>query len=397
MSRWVQWGHCCRLTLERCPLACRTSRIERSHEAAGFQDQTHTSINAMAVVVVTGACGLVGSASAEYFGNLGCDIVGLDNDMRRVLFGEAGSTRAVAHELAGLLQKRYSHVDADIRDKPAIDAVFRTHGSAITLVVHTAAQPSHDWAARDPTTDFGINAIGTLNLLEATRRFAPAATFIFTSTNKVYGDHPNSLPLIETASRWEIAQAHTYSSGVREDMSIDQTTHSLFGVSKVAADAMVQEYGRYFGMQTAAFRCGCLTGPRHAGVEAHGFLSYLVKCASAGTPYTIYGHRGKQVRDNLHCDDLVRAFHEFSQAPRSAEVYNLGGGRFSNTSVLEAIEKVQAMTGRQLDWKYSDRSRIGDHRWWITDNGKFMSHYPRWAPLNDIDEIFSTIYAYAGR
>lgn len=349
----------------------------------------------MTVVVVTGACGLVGSSAAEFFGNLGFDIIGIDNDMRSALFGEGGSTRAVGRELATALEKRYVHIDADIRDQQAIDRVFSTYGTAIALVVHTAAQPSHDWAARDPATDFGINANGTLNLLEATRRFAPTATFIFTSTNKVYGDHPNHLPLIETASRWEIVQAHTYALGIREDMSIDQTTHSLFGVSKVAADILVQEYGRYFGMRTVAFRCGCLTGPRHAGVEAHGFLSYMVKCAVAGIPYTIFGYEGKQVRDNLHCEDLIRAFFEFYQAPRSAEVYNLGGGRFSNTSLLEAIEKVQCITGKKLHWKYTDAPRVGDHKWWITDNGKFMTHYPQWAPEHGTDAILSAIYARA--
>jgi CDP-paratose 2-epimerase len=347
----------------------------------------------MSVVVVTGACGLVGSSAAEFFGNLGCDVVGIDNDMRSVLFGESGSTRAVGRELAMALEKRYVQIDADIRDQQAIERVFRTYGAAIDLVVHAAAQPSHDWAARDPTTDFGINANGTLNMLEATRRFAPNATFIFTSTNKVYGDRPNYLPLIETASRWEIVHAHTYAAGIREDMSIDQTTHSLFGVSKVAADTLVQEYGRYFGMRTAAFRCGCLTGPRHAGVEAHGFLSYMVKCAVAGAPYTVYGYEGKQVRDNLHCEDLVRAFYEFYQAPRSAEVYNLGGGRFSNTSLLEAIEKIQRITGKRLHWKYTDAPRMGDHKWWITDNGKFMTHFPQWVPEYDTDTILSAIYA----
>ncbi len=281
----------------------------------------------MSVAVITGSAGLIGSEAARYFCSQGMDVIGVDNDMRSRFFGQAASTHWQRQRLEQELGQRYRHVDADIRDSQAIDKLFQRHGQDIWLVIHTAAQPSHDWAAKEPLTDFSVNAVGTSNLLEATRRFCPGAAFIFTSTNKVYGDTPNGLPLDEQETRWEIDPNHTYVSGVREDMSIDQTKHSLFGASKVAADVLVQEYGRYFGMATVCFRGGCLTGPNHSGTQLHGFLAYLMKCVVTGEPYTVFGYRGKQVRDNIHSADLIRAFDQFFRAPRSGEVYNIGGGR----------------------------------------------------------------------
>ena len=272
-------------------------------------------------------------------------------------------------------------------------AVFRRYGRSIALIIHTAAQPSHDWAAREPLTDFTINANGTLILLEMTRQHCPHAPFIFTSTNKVYGDTPNRLPLVESETRWTLEETHPYSQhGIDESMSIDGSMHSLFGASKVAADLLVQEYGRYFGMKTACFRGGCLTGPGHSGAELHGFLSFLVKCAVADRPYTVFGYKGKQVRDNIHSRDLVRAFWHFSQAPRSGEVYNIGGGPESNCSMLEAIGAVERLTGRPMRWSYREANRTGDHIWWVSDIRKFHAHFPDWKLTYSIDRIVEEIY-----
>jgi CDP-paratose 2-epimerase len=257
--------------------------------------------------------------------------------------------------------------------------IFGRYGREIALVIHAAAQPSHDWAAREPLTDFSVNATGTLVLLECVRRACPDAVFIFTSTNKVYGDTPNRLPLQESETRWVVEPGHRYAEhGIDESMSIDLTMHSVFGASKVAADVMVQEYGRYFGMKTGCFRGGCLTGPAHSGAELHGFLAYLVKCAVTGRPYTVFGYKAKQVRDNIHSHDLVNAFWQFFRAPRPGEVYNIGGGPFANCSMLEAIAMVEGMTGRRLTWQYSEANRAGDHIWWISDIRRFMKHYPAW-------------------
>lgn len=346
----------------------------------------------MSVALVTGSAGLIGSEATRFFAGIGMEVVGIDNDLRRSFFGAEASTAWNRDRLRADLGDRYVHEDLDIRDRDAIMAVFERYGPAMTLVIHTAAQPSHDWAARDPHTDFTVNANGTLNLLEATRRYAPDATFIFTSTNKVYGDTPNRLPLIEQETRWEIDPAHTYAGGIREDMSIDHTLHSLFGASKVAADVLVQEYGRYFGMHTACFRGGCLTGPNHAGAQLHGFLAYLMRCAITGEPYTVFGYGGKQVRDNIHSADLIRAFHQVFQAPRSAEVYNIGGGRFSNCSMLEAIHLCEEIVGRPMQWAYSETNRTGDHIWWISDNGRFSEHYPDWKLDYDVPGILREIY-----
>jgi CDP-paratose 2-epimerase len=347
---------------------------------------------AMGVVVVTGSAGLIGAETVRRFAREGMDIVGIDNDMRARFFGEEASTRwsrqRLEEEIPG-----YRHYEADIRDAAALDGIFREYGSGIALVVHTAAQPSHDWAAREPFTDFGVNAVGTLNVLEMTRQHCPESPFIFTSTNKVYGDAPNYLPRIELEERWELEPSHAYAEhGIDETMSIDQCLHSVFGASKVAADVMVQEYGRYFGMKTAVFRGGCLTGPGHSGAELHGFLSYLMKCCMTGREYRIFGYKAKQVRDNIHSSDLVDAFVHFYRQPRSGEVYNMGGSRHSNCSMREAIAACERIAGKKLDWTYVDENRVGDHIWWISDVRRFQSHYPDWRYQYDTARIFEEIY-----
>jgi CDP-paratose 2-epimerase len=345
----------------------------------------------MSIALITGSAGLIGSETCKRFAAEGFSVVGIDNDLRARFFGPEASTAQIRQKLERSL-KDYRHENLDIRDGEKINALFARLGSAIQIVVHTAAQPSHDWAAREPMTDFGVNALGTLNLLEATRQHCPGAVFIFTSTNKVYGDTPNRLPLVELDQRWEIQPGHACEPGIDETMSIDQTKHSLFGASKVAADVLVQEYGRYFGMKTVCFRGGCLTGPAHAGAELHGFLAYLMKCAVTGKPYRVFGYKGKQVRDNIHSHDLVNAFWEFFRAPRSGEVYNIGGSRHSNCSMLEAIELCEQISGRKLDWAYVEDNRIGDHIWWISDVRKFQSHYPAWKFRYGLQEILKEIH-----
>jgi CDP-paratose 2-epimerase len=346
----------------------------------------------MSVAVVTGSSGLVGSEAAIYFGRLGLDVIGVDNDMRSVFFGDDGSTGWNRERVQRTLGAGYVHHDLDVRDRARVLELFNQYGRAIELVVHAAAQPSHDWAAREPFTDFDINAVGTLNLLEATRLHSDEATFIFTSTNKVYGDRPNDLPLVELDTRWELDREHTYWDGIREDMPIDDCLHSLFGASKVAADVLVQEYGRYFGIKTACFRGGTLTGPHHSAAELHGFLAYLMRCAMTGRTYTVYGYKGKQVRDAIHSEDLIGAFAEFFRAPRVAEVYNIGGGRLSNTSVIEAIRLSEEIAGDPLEWSYVETNRVGDHIWWIGDNGRFQSHYPGWRLTYDVRRILEEIF-----
>jgi len=346
----------------------------------------------MSLAVVTGSAGLIGSETCRRFAAEGFAVVGIDNDMRAEFFGNGASTTPIREKLIRELPG-YRHHALDIRDAAGVDTLFRQLGSAVNLIVHTAAQPSHDWAARAPLTDFGVNALSTLHLLEATRLHCPEAVFIFTSTNKVYGDTPNRLPLVELEKRWEIPNDHAWLQGIDETMSIDQTKHSLFGASKVAADVAVQEYGRYFGMKTACFRGGCFTGPAHAGTELHGFLAYLMQCTVAGTPYRIFGYKGKQVRDNIHAHDLVEAFWQFFHAPRSGEVYNIGGSRHSNCSMLEAIEICEALSGKTLDWTYAGDHRTGDHMWWISDVRRFQEHYPGWKYRYDLRSILREIHA----
>lgn len=346
----------------------------------------------MSIALVTGSAGLIGSEASRHFAEKGLHVLGVDNDMRKRFFGDEASTSWQRQQLTDQLGEKYEHVEIDIRDREAVESLFKKHGKDISLIVHTAAQPSHDWAAREPHTDFFVNAVGTLNLLEATRQFCPDAVFIFTSTNKVYGDTPNKLPLIEQETRWEIDPSHTYNDGIREDMSIDQCMHSLFGASKVAADVLVQEYGRYFGIRTACFRGGCLTGPNHSGTQLHGFLAYLVKCTVTRTPYTIFGYRGKQVRDNIHSYDLIQAFDAFFESPRVAEVYNIGGSRFSHCSMLEAIKICEEISGNELQYSYSDTNRAGDHIWYVSDVSRFQEHYPHWKLTKNIQDICREIY-----
>lgn len=346
----------------------------------------------MSIVIITGSGGLIGSAAVEHFAPRFDRVIGIDNDMRAVFFGPEASTSWNVGELRKHVPN-YIHHSLDIRDMAGMERVFAEYGTSITLVVHTAAQPSHDKAAQIPHLDFEVNANGTLNLLELTRRHCPKATFIFTSTNKVYGDNPNYLPLIEQETRWEVDPNHPYAAeGIDEQMSIDQTKHSLFGASKVAADVLAQEYGRYFGLNTGIFRGGCLTGPRHSGAQLHGFLSYLMKCAITGTTYTIFGYKGKQVRDNIHSDDLVAMFDAFHQAPRPGEVYNAGGGRFSNCSMMEARLICEELTGKKMDMRYSDQARNGDHIWYVSDTRKFSSHYPTWRHKYGLRETLERIY-----
>lgn len=347
----------------------------------------------MRTVLITGSAGLIGSEAVRFFCERGHTVVGLDNDMRRHFFGPDASTEWNRRRLSDAFGDRYLHHPIDIRNAEAVGQVFRTYGDDIGLVIHSAAQPSHDWAARAPRTDFTVNANGTLVLLEHARRTCPEAAFIFCSTNKVYGDTPNRLPFVEQALRWEIEESHPYWRGIDESMSIDQTRHSLFGSSKLAADILVQEYGRYFGMRTVVFRAGCVTGPSHSGAEQHGFLSYLMRCTVTGAPYTVFGYEGKQVRDNVHSADLIDAFHRYSRAPRVGEVYNIGGGRSSHCSMLEAIRMCEEISGRTLEWTYSEEHRLGDHIWWISDTSKFRNHYPDWRLSYDSRGILEEIHA----
>ncbi len=345
----------------------------------------------MSVAIVTGSSGLVGSESVRFLHEKGMEVVGIDCDLRSYFFGAGASTAWNTGRLQAELP-RFTHTPIDIRDAGAIDALFAKYGRSITAIIHTAAQPSHDWAAKEPMTDFTVNATGTLILLEAFRKHCPQASFVFTSTNKVYGDTPNRLPLVEQPTRWEIASNHPYfDRGIDESMSVDDSKHSLFGVSKLAADVMTQEYGRYFGLNTAVFRGGCLTGPAHSGAELHGFLAYLVQCVVTGKPYTIFGYKGKQVRDNIHSHDLVSAFWSYLEKPRSAVVYNIGGSRHSNCSVLEAITMAQERSGRELGFQIADDNRSGDHIWWISDVSRFRRDYPEWRFQYGIRQIVSEI------
>ena len=339
----------------------------------------------MSVAIVTGSAGLIGSESVAFLSEKFDKIVGVDNDLRQYFFGKEASTDWNRNRITEQYPN-YEHHNADIRSEEQISQIFEKYGSDIKMVVHTAAQPSHDWAAKEPFMDFTVNANGTLVMLEMTRKFCPEAVFIFTSTNKVYGDNPNFLPLVEQETRWEIAENHEYfENGIDELMSIDHTKHSLFGASKVAADVLVQEYGRYFGMKTGVFRGGCLTGPNHSGAQLHGFLAYLMKCAITGNHYTIFGYKGKQVRDNIHSWDLVNMFWHFYQNPKPGEVYNAGGGRFSNVSMIEGIKLCEQITGNKMNYSYADDNRIGDHIWYISNLNKFKSDYPEWTWKYDLE------------
>ena len=346
----------------------------------------------MDIAVITGSAGLIGAEATRFFIDKGFKVVGIDNDMRQYFFGEEASTEWSRR----LLEKHYAeytHYAIDIRSEKNINSIFAQYGTDIKTVIHTAAQPSHDWAASEPMTDFSVNATGTLVLLEAARQYCPDASFMFTSTNKVYGDTPNFLPLVELETRWELSENHQYyERGIDESMSIDQCKHSLFGASKVAADVIVQEYGQYFGMNTGVFRGGCLTGGGHSGTELHGFLSYLMLACLEGKKYTIFGYKGKQVRDNIHSSDFVNMLWHFHLNPRPGEVYNAGGSRHCNVSMLEAINLCEQISGRKLDYHYDETNRIGDHIWYISDVRKFREHYPHWEYQFDINDIISEIY-----
>jgi CDP-paratose 2-epimerase len=346
----------------------------------------------MGIVIITGSAGLIGSEAVDFFSSKFDTIVGIDNNMRAYFFGEDGSTEWNKNRLQETVPN-YKHYLTDIRDYAAIEQIFKEYNTAIELIVHTAAQPSHDWAAKEPLTDFHVNATGTLNLLEATRQYCPKAVFIFTSTNKVYGDNPNFLPLVEKETRWELDENHPYfNNGIDEQMSLDHTKHSVFGASKVAADIMAQEYGKYFQMNVGVFRGGCLTGPRHSGAQLHGFLAYLMKCAISKKPYTIFGYKGKQVRDNIDSRDLVNLFWHFYQDPKQGEVYNVGGGRFSNCSMIEGIQLCEEITGNKMNYTYSEPNRIGDHIWYISDMSKFKKNYPAWTWKYNLQDILSQMF-----
>lgn len=346
----------------------------------------------MNIALITGSAGLVGSESVRFFAGKFDRVIGIDNDMRAYFFGKEASTSWNLEHLKDTVPN-YEHHHTDIRSYPELERIFRMYNSDIKLVVHAAAQPSHDWAAKEPVTDFTVNANSTLNLLELTRLECPDAVFIFTSTNKVYGANPNHLPLVEMETRWEVDNSHPYHEhGIDEQLSLDHTIHSIFGASKMAADILVQEYGRYFRLKTGVFRGGCLTGPNHSGAQLHGYLSYLMKCNITKTPYTIFGYRGKQVRDNIHSHDLVNMFWHFYQNPGAGQVYNAGGSRFSNCSILEAIAICEEITGNKMNYRYSDENRIGDHIWYISDVRKFRAHYPGWEYRYGIREILESLY-----
>ena len=338
-------------------------------------------------MLVTGSCGLVGSEVSVFFARQGFQVVGVDSNHRAVFFGPEGDTGWVLERLRREVSG-YRHEAVDIRNRGAVLALveeLRPH-----LIIHAAAQPSHDRAAAIPFLDFEVNALGTLHMLEAVRRFCPESPFIYMSTNKVYGDRPNTIPLTELATRWDYADP-AYANGVPEEFSIDQSKHSLFGASKIAGDVMVQEYGRYFHMPTCCLRCGCLTGPNQSGVELHGFLNYLMKCNMEGREYKVYGFKGKQVRDNMHSADIVRFMFEFWKAPRVAEVYNLGGGKGNTCSILEAFQKAEDATGQPMRWRYVDESRIGDHICYYSDLRKAKAHYPAWDLTKNLDDVFAEI------
>lgn len=339
--------------------------------------------------LITGSAGLIGSEAAKFFANVGFEIYGIDNNMRKYFFGEEASTDWSKKLLVKNLKDKYTHFNVDIRDNAKLEKIFKKH--TFDLIIHTAAQPSHDWAIKEPLTDFGVNAMATLYLLENMRKYASNAVFIFTSTNKVYGDRPNTLPLLELETRYELPKKHPFYKGINESMNIDNSKHSIFGASKVAADIMVQEYGKYFGLKTVAFRGGCLTGPAHSGTKLHGFLAYLVKCIAEGKKYTIFGYKGKQVRDNVHSYDLVNAFYHFYKNPRRGEVYNIGGSRQSNISMLEAIKKIENILKKKARYTYDKTNRSGDHIWYISDVSKFKSHFPNWDFSYNIDAIIEEI------
>lgn len=342
-------------------------------------------------VVITGSDGLIGSEAVKFFSKLGFQVLGIDNNSRMKFFGKEASVLWKRKELKNNYSN-YIHLNQDIQNSKKIDEIFEKYGKNIKLIIHSAAQPSHDWAATNPRLDYMVNSYGTLNMLESFRTYCPEATFIFTSTNKVYGDNPNNLDLVEDKTRYRIKKGSPYEFGISENMSIDNTLHSVFGASKTSADILVQEYGKYFGLKTVCFRGGCLTGPNHSGTKLHGFLSYLMKCLVTENEYIVYGYKGKQVRDNIHSSDLIWAFYEFFQNPKSGEVYNIGGGLESNCSMIEAIKIGENITQKKLNYKYSKNSRVGDHIWYISDLSKFKKDFPSWEIKYNVEQIMQEIF-----
>ncbi len=344
----------------------------------------------MKVALITGSCGLVGSESSLFFSRKGFEIVGIENNARKFFFGKDGDTVWIKSKLKSSI-KKYKHYNTDIRNYNSLKQIFKKYRKKISIIIHCAAQPSHDWAKDKPFVDFDINAKGTLNLLELTRIFCPKVPFIFMSTNKVYGDNPNFLPIVEKKTRWEIKKTHKFFGGIDESMSIDNCTHSFFGTSKAYADLVVQEYGKNNGLKTTCFRAGCITGPNHSGAKLHGFLSYLVKISLKQKKYNLIGYKGKQVRDNIHSSDLVRCFWEFYKKPSRGEIYNVGGGRFSNCSVIEALNIVEDIAKIKIKKKYSKKNRVGDHIWYISTMKKFKKHYPSWQQKYSSRKIISEL------
>ena len=343
----------------------------------------------MKICVVTGSNGLVGSETVNFFLKKSFKVIGIDNNLREYFFGKDGSTTWLKKQ--NIKKKNFIHINADIRDKSKLIKIFQKYKNNIKVIIHAAAQPSHDWAIKEPHTDFTVNANGTLNLLELTRNFCNKARFIYVSTNKVYGDNPNKLPLVEKENRYELKKNHSFYKGISEEMSIDNCTHSLFGVSKLAADLLVQEYGKNIGMNTVCFRAGCITGTNHSSAELHGFLSYLVKRSLKQKFYKIIGYKGKQVRDNIHAYDLVQCFWEYYKNPKKGEFYNIGGGRNSNCSVLEALSEVERIAKIKIKKQFQVKARTGDHQWWISDFSKFKKHYPKYKMKYTISKIINEL------
>ena len=344
----------------------------------------------MSVAIITGSNGLVGAEATNFFCDKGFDVIGIDNNLRNFFFGKDGSTNWICKKLKKR-NKKYKHFNIDIRSYAGLEKIFKKYNKNISIVIHCAAQPSHDYGKKYPFLDFHVNATGTLNLLELTKNFCSSASFIFMSTNKVYGDNPNKLKIIEKKKRWELKKNDPYFNGIDENFSIDHSIHSFFGVSKTYADLIIQEYGKNIGLKTVSFRGGCITGPNHSGAKLHGFLSYLVKKSLKEKKYTLIGHKGKQVRDNLHSFDLVNCFWEFFKKPKYGEVYNIGGGRFSNCSIIEALDLVEELSNIKIKRKILQTPRIGDHIWYVTNLNKFKLHYPQWVQKYNTKKIIEDL------
>ena len=344
----------------------------------------------MSVALITGSAGLVGSEAVKFFCNKGFDVVGIDNNLRKFFFGNEGSTNKIKNNLLKN-NKRFKNYNTDVRNYNALEKIYKKYKNDIALIIHCAAQPSHDYGKNFPLLDFNVNATGTLNLLELTKKYCPEAPFIFMSTNKVYGDNPNKLKFIEKKNRWELSKANKFYLGINEKLSLDNCTHSFFGVSKTYADLIVQEYGKNIGLKTACFRAGCITGPNHSGAKLHGFLSFLVKNSLLNKKYTLIGYKGKQVRDNIHSQDLVSCFWEYYKKPKHGEFYNVGGGRFSNCSIIEALDEVEKITNSKIDRKILRQNRVGDHIWYVSNMKKFKNDYPNWKQKYSTKKIINEL------